>query len=734
MKRKLALLLALVMVISMIPMSAFAASGNTETIIRGGVPRVADDYDSEVRRGEFTSLNSIIIRQDNYSVDATNFQLRIENGSWSGNAAYSVTDGVYGVDHDGEYSIASRTDRVLDIQLDRAITSGNDFEMPLYFKADGSGPVRVTVDPLDSGITGGTFTVANTAAGATITTIDDVITFSEVGSLDPIRIEETSMGSLGEGTHRVRLRLPSNFEWTGSEPTVRFINGLNGKASDNVTRYDGQRDLEIEITIDEQSRTRGAILIEGAQIYATSAAREGDVEVRVSGGDVTSETFLVAKYSDFDVTVKADGEPAELISGRFESNFDDEAHELQTLVIEEEVRDALLNNRRTTVELPSWVKILGVDVDVSGGDSNITFHGVEDDNEDRIENVRSGLYIFEEEDRGSNDIEFTIDSDSSDETKVELTFYVSVQASREGDIEAVVSGRSGAEGTVVLGTARKAVDFEVVGAVTTLDIGTKGQPIPDMIISEIDAEDILEGELIVNLSGGVTWDDYTVTVVDGDLEIDDVDDSNNQLILTFTNSDTSSVPSTIEITNAAINVDRTPADGAVNARIAGDAVRPNFSSANGATDEGYFDTGWVHSVKIADILAGGVAPGTDMPKVVLTIGSSTFTVDGNAEVAPAAPYIDAQNRTMLPLSIIGRTLGAEVDWNEASRTVLVTKGSDRVLFTIGSDAMVVNGMSIPMRSQAVITGDRTFIPLRDLGIALGVDVQWDEATRTVTIN
>ena len=54
--------------------------------------------------------------------------------------------------------------------------------------------------------------------------------------------------------------------------------------------------------------------------------------------------------------------------------------------------------------------------------------------------------------------------------------------------------------------------------------------------------------------------------------------------------------------------------------------------------------------------------------------------------------------------------------------------------TIGSKIMKVNGAEIVIDVAPEITADRTMLPIRALSTALGCEILWDDATRTVTIN
>jgi len=90
-------------------------------------------------------------------------------------------------------------------------------------------------------------------------------------------------------------------------------------------------------------------------------------------------------------------------------------------------------------------------------------------------------------------------------------------------------------------------------------------------------------------------------------------------------------------------------------------------------------------------------------------------------------------RTLVPLRAIFEALGAEVDWNPATRTVTGTRGDTVVVLTIGSTTPTVNGQVVPIDVPAQIVDDRTLVPVRFVAESFGVEVDWDGNTRTVTI-
>ena len=100
----------------------------------------------------------------------------------------------------------------------------------------------------------------------------------------------------------------------------------------------------------------------------------------------------------------------------------------------------------------------------------------------------------------------------------------------------------------------------------------------------------------------------------------------------------------------------------------------------------------------------------------------------------AAPYIDANDRTMVPLRAVGDALGLTVDWDGNAREASFTNGTKTIYFPIGkTTARTSDGQSIQMDTAAVIRNDRTYAPVRYLAEYFGFTVGWDGSTRTVSI-
>ncbi|AUG58953.1 serine hydrolase [Acetivibrio saccincola] len=122
-------------------------------------------------------------------------------------------------------------------------------------------------------------------------------------------------------------------------------------------------------------------------------------------------------------------------------------------------------------------------------------------------------------------------------------------------------------------------------------------------------------------------------------------------------------------------------------------------------------------------------------QVVANSQDIVVKIDGQAVDFPdAKPFINEDSRTLCPVRFIAENLGAEVEWNGANKTVLITKESTEILLTIGKNTALVNGTEKDFDTVPQIFENRTYVPLRFISEAFNMDVDWDANTRTVLIS
>ncbi len=108
-------------------------------------------------------------------------------------------------------------------------------------------------------------------------------------------------------------------------------------------------------------------------------------------------------------------------------------------------------------------------------------------------------------------------------------------------------------------------------------------------------------------------------------------------------------------------------------------------------------------------------------------------VNGEELVFDVDPVIE-NDRTLVPLRAIFEALGADVSWDEASRTANAVKGEVEIAITIDSADMMKNGKAVLLDAPARLIGGRTLVPVRAVSEGLGAKVDWKEDSRTVQIN
>ena len=108
--------------------------------------------------------------------------------------------------------------------------------------------------------------------------------------------------------------------------------------------------------------------------------------------------------------------------------------------------------------------------------------------------------------------------------------------------------------------------------------------------------------------------------------------------------------------------------------------------------------------------------------VAMTIGSTDMIVNNELVNGDAAPYV-ADGRTMVPIRALTETFGAKVDYDNDAQTVTIVDGDTTVVMTIGETTYTVNGEEKTMDVAPVIgSGDRTYVPVRFVAEALGYKV------------
>jgi iron complex transport system substrate-binding protein len=114
-------------------------------------------------------------------------------------------------------------------------------------------------------------------------------------------------------------------------------------------------------------------------------------------------------------------------------------------------------------------------------------------------------------------------------------------------------------------------------------------------------------------------------------------------------------------------------------------------------------------------------------------GDIKVVKDGKTLSFDVAPKI-IDGRTMVPYQVIAKELGGKVSWDNNAKSVTVTRANTELKLTIGYLAAFNNGQRVILDTAPVIVNGRTLVPLRFISEEFGLWVDWNDATRTVTID
>lgn len=121
--------------------------------------------------------------------------------------------------------------------------------------------------------------------------------------------------------------------------------------------------------------------------------------------------------------------------------------------------------------------------------------------------------------------------------------------------------------------------------------------------------------------------------------------------------------------------------------------------------------------------------------VEFTIGDNQYNAEKDGQISARiieAPPVIENSRTLVPVRAISDAFGMEIGWDEQTRTVSLKNGE--IKLTIGSKTAYSGGEKITLDVAPSIQNGRTMVPLRFISEALGYNVNFVNATKQVVID
>lgn len=139
------------------------------------------------------------------------------------------------------------------------------------------------------------------------------------------------------------------------------------------------------------------------------------------------------------------------------------------------------------------------------------------------------------------------------------------------------------------------------------------------------------------------------------------------------------------------------------------------------------------SIALASVLAASAA----MPAFADTATPELSVLYNAKTLESVTPVIDS-DRTMLPFRALLETIGATVDYDDATRKVSAKKGDIAITFPLDDQTIYITktgGETSEIKSDVanIIIDDRVYVPLRFMANAFELNVGWDAKERTAIV-
>ncbi|MDP4133210.1 MAG: Ig-like domain-containing protein [Bacillota bacterium] len=139
----------------------------------------------------------------------------------------------------------------------------------------------------------------------------------------------------------------------------------------------------------------------------------------------------------------------------------------------------------------------------------------------------------------------------------------------------------------------------------------------------------------------------------------------------------------------------------------------------------------VESLEIRD--SKGNIIGEKPEEITSSIKETISIIIDGVPLVTDQPPIMYKDRVLAPVRAIFESLGAAIYWNSELKTATGILNNNVIQLTINNTNANVNGQAVNLDVPAKLVNNRTMVPVRFIAENLGVTVNWDASSHTVTI-
>lgn len=755
MKRFISLAMASVMAASLLPATAFAATGDVKATAKviGAENYTEGEMNQKGSEGIIAQKNApelqLTFTTADYassSVPEAEIELTLDKADFLQNDSETVVSSktteddltglIYLKDDDGTYALTKDTDNdnyVFDTDSsDETVTplkdaAGNTItisDLDVYdtdnlsfvltgqmergwvlsynltsklTKTSKNTQATVTVDSSDIILTNGDdlvyASIESKGIDASVKKLKDVAV-EEVVTIEDLKIEPSvgaNMEAVVDEGDEITLKLNSGFEFANNDNNKITIKA-DGTTITPEVEYE---DDEIVITVDgDISADVDTLTISGIKVEATSAKEGATATIKVSASGNDSVSVEVATVVDYAVSMSVDeDEDVPVIYSGVDVDNTGITDDSDHESLEVSIDETFAGAWDNSKKFT-----LSLPEGVYAADVDVVVDGIDLDREDFIDAYDNGEYEYFEFDKRI----FEENDSDNDPYEMDVTFTLVADPDFEGDVVLTLSGDAMEEQEVTI--AKFVKPYTVSAQQNDLTIDYRNTEIPtDVVITEAEAGLWEKGtEFALSLDKIDFDDDASVTADDkSGMEIKDVKTKDGEIRFTV-DSESDDEPATLTVSDLTLYMDRNLPAGAYDLNMyALDML--GVDSAEKAED-----------------------------------------FDGSDYKAADKGYL---TQTLLADEVTTVFVGDEsddIDYTAKTGFVnIVTAGSDTTGFTtkltvpIGENYLIAGETKVELDAPAYINAEGyTMLPVRAISTSLGIDnnnVLWDQATKTVTI-
>lgn len=755
MKRFISLAMASVMAASLLPATAFAATGDVKATAKviGAENYTEGEMNQKGSEGIIAQKNApelqLTFTTADYassSVPEAEIELTLDKADFLQNDSETVVSSktteddltglIYLKDDDGTYALTKDTDNdnyVFDTDSsDETVTplkdaAGNTItisDLDVYdtdnlsfvltgqmergwvlsynltsklTKTSKNTQATVTVDSSDIILTNGDdlvyVSIESKGIDASVKKLKDVAV-EEVVTIEDLKIEPSvgaNMEAVVDEGDEITLKLNSGFEFANNDNNKITIKA-DGTTITPEVEYE---DDEIVITVDgDISADVDTLTISGIKVEATSAKEGATATIKVSASGNDSVSIEVATVVDYAVSMSVDeDEDVPVIYSGVDVDNTGITDDSDHESLEVSIDETFAGAWDNSKKFT-----LSLPEGVYAADVDVVVDGIDLDREDFIDAYDNGEYEYFEFDKRI----FEENDSDNDPYEMDVTFTLVADPDFEGDVVLTLSGDAMEEQKVTI--AKFVKPYTVSAQQNDLTIDYRNTEIPtDVVITEAEAGLWEKGtEFALTLDKIDFDDDASVTADDkSGMEIKDVKTKDGEIRFTV-DSESDDEPATLTVSDLTLYMDRNLPAGAYDLNMyALDML--GVDSAEKAedfdgSDYKAADKGYLTQTLLAD------------EDTTVFVGDESDDIDYTAKTG----FVN-----------------------------IVTAGSDTTGFTtkltvpIGENYLIAGETKVELDAPAYINAEGyTMLPVRAISTSLGIDnnnVLWDQATKTVAI-